>query len=102
MCGTMLRLPINLSSKIEFGLFVGRSFCSTSTLHNDHYAVLGVPKTAHHREIKSAFERLYKLHHQDKNSENYRKAFEAYNVLGDYRQRKMYDRGKIAQNQFHF
>ena len=32
---------------------------------NDYYATLGVPRNASHRDIKSSYHRMAKLHHPD-------------------------------------
>ncbi|CAK8690652.1 unnamed protein product [Clavelina lepadiformis] len=63
----------------------------------DYYSVLGVPKSATLKEIKSAFRKLALQYHPDKNSdpnaeEKFRDIAEAYEVLSDKKKREQYDR----------
>ncbi len=64
----------------------------------DYYAVLGVPRTASEKEIKTAYRRLARKHHPDvnpgdKKAENlFKEISEAYAVLSDPEKRKKYDR----------
>ncbi|KAF9988922.1 hypothetical protein BGZ75_008216 [Mortierella antarctica] len=69
---------------------------SCGSRHGNHYEQLGLSKDATKQEIKSAFYKLSKQHHPDKNdSAASRKTFlsinEAYSVLGNDRQRRDYD-----------
>lgn len=59
----------------------------------DHYAALGVPRTAVAGEIKQAFRRLASQHHPDKggDTEKFQKIQAAYDVLGDVTKRAAYD-----------
>ncbi|XP_025198698.1 dnaJ homolog subfamily B member 9-like [Melanaphis sacchari] len=67
--------------------------------YKSHYEALNIPKTATHKEIKDAYYRLSMIYHPDKNkgSEEAAKIFRditsAYEVLGNVRQRKLYDSG---------
>uniref|UniRef100_A0A2S2PFI4 DnaJ subfamily B member 9 n=1 Tax=Schizaphis graminum TaxID=13262 RepID=A0A2S2PFI4_SCHGA len=67
--------------------------------HKSHYEALNISKTATHKEIKDAYYRLSMIYHPDKNkgSEEAAKIFRditsAYEVLGNVRQRKLYDSG---------
>ncbi len=64
----------------------------------DYYAVLGVPKNAPEKDIKSAYRKLARKWHPDANPQNAKEAeekfkeiAEAYEVLGDPEKRKKYD-----------
>ncbi|MEF2070438.1 DnaJ C-terminal domain-containing protein [Consotaella aegiceratis] len=67
----------------------------------DPYAVLGVPKTASEKEIKSAFRKLAKKYHPDANAKDpnasarFNEANQAYEILGDKEKRGQFDRGEI-------
>ncbi|GGE14467.1 molecular chaperone DnaJ [Aureimonas endophytica] len=67
----------------------------------DPYAVLGVPKTASEKEIKSAFRKLAKKYHPDANpgdsqaGARFNEANQAYEILGDKEKRGQFDRGEI-------
>src|SRR5579864_987720 len=69
-----------------------------ATAKRDYYAVLGVPRTASEKEIKTAYRKLARKHHPDvnpgdKKSENlFKEIGEAYSVLSDPEKRKKYDR----------
>jgi DnaJ-class molecular chaperone len=64
----------------------------------DYYAVLGVPKSAAEKDIKSAYRKLARKWHPDANptntkeaEEKFKEISEAYEVLGDPEKRKKYD-----------
>jgi DnaJ-class molecular chaperone len=64
----------------------------------DYYAILGVPKSAAEKDIKSAYRKLARKWHPDANPNNAKEAeekfkelSEAYEVLGDPEKRKKYD-----------
>lgn len=60
----------------------------------DHYATLGVAKTATPEEIKRAYRRLASQHHPDKGGDTaqFQAIQAAYEVLGDEAKRAAYDR----------
>ncbi|AJQ45450.1 molecular chaperone DnaJ [Ureaplasma diversum] len=72
----------------------------------DYYEVLGVSKNATDAEIKSAFRKLAKEYHPDKNKgadaeEKFKEINEAYEVLSDANKRAHYDQfGHSDFNQF--
>lgn len=63
----------------------------------DYYAILGVAKTASAADIKTAFRKLAKIYHPDKNPTNpqssvlFEKILKAYNVLINPNTRRRYD-----------
>lgn len=67
----------------------------------DPYQVLGVPKTADEREIKSAFRKLAKKYHPDQNKDNpqakarFTEVNAAYEIIGDKKKRAQFDNGEI-------
>jgi molecular chaperone DnaJ len=68
-----------------------------ATAKRDYYEVLGVPRDAGEREIKSAFRRLARELHPDVSDlpdaeERFREAAEAYEVLSKSETRELYDR----------
>jgi molecular chaperone DnaJ len=68
-----------------------------ATTRRDYYDVLGVPRDADERAIKSAFRRLARELHPDVSDhpeaqERFREAAEAYEVLSKEQTRELYDR----------
>ncbi len=67
----------------------------------DPYEVLGVAKNASAKEIKSAYRKLAKKHHPDQNPDDskakdrFAQANQAYEIIGDEKQRAAFDRGEI-------
>jgi len=64
----------------------------------DYYSVLGVPKSAAEKDVKSAYRKLARKWHPDANPNNqheaeekFKEISEAYEVLGDPEKRKKYD-----------
>ena len=66
-------------------------------MKQDYYAALGISKTATEPEIKSAYRRLVREHHPDRQGDpiKFRAVAEAYEVLGDPIKRQAYE---SAQN----
>ena len=66
--------------------------------YKDYYAILGVPKNADEKTIKSAYRKLARAHHPDVNpdkpeaEQRFKEINEAYAVLSDGEKRKMFDR----------
>lgn len=68
---------------------------------SDHYATLGVAKTASPDEIKRAFRKLASQHHPDKGGDTamFQRIQAAYDVLGDPAKRQQYDNPNPFGNQ---
>ncbi|MGS1095723.1 DnaJ C-terminal domain-containing protein [Aquamicrobium terrae] len=68
----------------------------------DPYEVLGVAKNASAKEIKSAYRKLAKKYHPDQNPDDpkakdqFAAANQAYEIVGDEKQRAAFDRGEIG------
>lgn len=66
--------------------------------YKDYYQILGVPRTADEKEIKSAYRKLARKYHPDVNpgdksaEEKFKEIQEAYDILGDPAKRAQYDR----------
>ncbi|CAL8097028.1 unnamed protein product [Orchesella dallaii] len=69
------------------------------TSNQNYYEVLGISKQSSSEEIKRAYYEQSKKYHPDKkegNQDRFREITSAYEVLGNHRLRKMYDRGLIS------
>jgi DnaJ-class molecular chaperone len=70
----------------------------------DPYTVLGVPRSASEKDIKSAYRKLAKAHHPDQNQDDptahakFAEASAAYDLLSDPTKRGQFDRGEIDAN----
>lgn len=70
-----------------------------SATKSNLYEVLGIPKTATYNEIKQAYYDLTLKYHPDRNENceaaaaKFRAVTEAYEVLGNYALKKIYDQG---------
>ncbi|XP_065354868.1 dnaJ homolog subfamily C member 30, mitochondrial [Calliphora vicina] len=76
-------------------------FTGPVTYSANYYEALGISKNSTQGEIKAAYYRLSMLYHPDKNqgSESaaikFREITQAYEVLGNFRLRRLYDKGII-------
>jgi curved DNA-binding protein len=70
---------------------------TVATTFQDYYAILGVPRTATQKEIKTAFRKLARKHHPDLNQNDssaerrFKEINEANEVLSDPEKRRKYD-----------
>jgi DnaJ-class molecular chaperone len=70
----------------------------------DPYSILGVSKGADEKAIKTAYRKLAKELHPDKNTDNpkaadrFSEVTRAYDLLSDAKKRGQYDRGEIDEN----
>src|SRR5262245_44609387 len=68
----------------------------------DPYEILGVSRKASEAEIKSAFRKLAKKHHPDRNKtdpkakDRFAELNSAYEIVGDKDKRGQFDRGEIG------
>lgn len=67
----------------------------------DPYSVLGVGRQASHDEIRSAYRKLAKQYHPDRNQgdkaaeDRFKSVSAAFDIVGDEEKRKRFDRGEI-------
>lgn len=67
-----------------------------------HYQILGLPSGASQADIKQKYYQLSMQHHPDKDDgseEKFREITTAYEVLGNPRLRRLYDRGLLSDEQ---
>ncbi|RDA87779.1 hypothetical protein CP532_2449 [Ophiocordyceps camponoti-leonardi (nom. inval.)] len=80
------------------GLLLFLALLQVVACQKDYYKVLGVGSKATDKELKSAYRKLSKKYHPDKNPgdesahENFVQVADAYNVLSDPEMRQVYDR----------
>lgn len=78
-----------------------RHFSLTVAINKSHYDSLGVTRKATNNEIKNAYYKLSKVYHPDKNKGSDEAAHKfhditaAYEVLGNIKLRKLYDKGLL-------
>ncbi|CAH0385878.1 unnamed protein product [Bemisia tabaci] len=93
----------NLSKTVSkfYSPCVRSIFLSSVQLNRDLYSVLGVKQSATQAEIKGAYYNLSLKLHPDRNkgsddaAEQFRLVTDAYEVLGNIKLRKLYDRGAL-------
>ncbi|XP_058821904.1 dnaJ homolog subfamily C member 30, mitochondrial [Topomyia yanbarensis] len=92
-------LNVNILGKVISHSRTQRCICLYAMLKRSHYDALGIAPGATQTDIKQAYYKLSKLYHPDRNkgsdtaAEKFHAISEAYEVLGNYRLRKLYDKG---------
>ena len=77
-----------------------------TTSKADYYELLGVPRKANAKEIRTAFRKLARKYHPDLNpgdkssEEKFKQLQEAYDVLSDSKKRQMYDQYGFYSDNF--
>lgn len=91
-----------LSTKIircHFGNIHLKNFSNSCVTNRSHYDSLGITPKATQADVKNAYYQLSKVYHPDKNkgcpeaSKKFQDISNAYEVLGNFKLRKMYDKG---------
>jgi molecular chaperone DnaJ len=78
-----------------------------TTTKQDYYELLGVPRKASAKDIRTAFRKLARKYHPDLNpgdksaEEKFKQLQEAYDVLSDSKKRQMYDQHGFYSDNFH-
>uniref|UniRef100_A0A1B6LVV7 J domain-containing protein n=1 Tax=Graphocephala atropunctata TaxID=36148 RepID=A0A1B6LVV7_9HEMI len=90
---------MNLNRKLNYKLVRQFSVNVSEYQRKNHYDCLGITPKATQGDVKSAYYKLSKQYHPDLNTGNtdaadkFRDITEAYEVLGNLKTRKLYDRG---------
>src|SRR5258705_7456496 len=77
-----------------------------TTTKQDYYELLGVPRKASAKDIRTPFRKLARKYHPDLNpgdksaEEKFKQLQEAYDVLSDSKKRQMYDQHGFYSNNF--
>src|SRR3981189_1258417 len=77
-----------------------------TTTKQDYYELLGVPRKASAKDIRTAFRKLARKYHPDLNpgdksaEEKFKQLQEAYDVLSDSKKRQMYDQHGFYSDNF--
>jgi len=86
-----------------------RNFSIGSVLRKrSHYDVLGLTPKATQVDVKDAYYKLSKIYHPDKNkgssdaAEKFRLVNSAYEILGNYKLRRLYDKGIVHTAGAHY
>ncbi|XP_017090400.2 dnaJ homolog subfamily C member 30, mitochondrial [Drosophila bipectinata] len=80
---------------------IARNLHTSLVQQMSHYESLGIGKQSTQNEIKAAYYKLSMLYHPDKNqgsesaAKKFREINQAYEVLGNYRLRRLYDKGIV-------
>uniref|UniRef100_A0A1B6FYQ9 J domain-containing protein n=1 Tax=Cuerna arida TaxID=1464854 RepID=A0A1B6FYQ9_9HEMI len=92
---------MNFRRNVNYKLVRQLSLNVSGYQRKNHYDCLGITPKATQGDVKSAYYRLSKQYHPDLNkgnrdaAEKFRDITEAYEVLGNLKSRKLYDRGLL-------
>lgn len=76
-----------------------QSVSRDQNVHQNHYDALGITPKATQSDVKTAYYKLSMIYHPDKNkgcndaADRFRSITAAYEVLSNYRLRRLYDKG---------
>ncbi|XP_055541862.1 dnaJ homolog subfamily C member 30, mitochondrial [Wyeomyia smithii] len=93
------KLNAGILGKVATYTRIQRCISLYRILNRSHYDVLGITPNATQNDIKQAYYSLSKEYHPDRNegckfaADKFRAISEAYEVLGNYRLRRLYDKG---------
>lgn len=91
-----------IANNNQFKRFI--SIMCNNMLAKSHYDILGISAKSTQSDIKAAYYRLSMAYHPDKNegcpiaAEKFRDIAEAYEVLGNFKLRRLYDKGFCLLN----
>ncbi|XP_053697586.1 dnaJ homolog subfamily C member 30, mitochondrial, partial [Sabethes cyaneus] len=97
--GMLSQNKLQILGKIATYTRIQRCISLYRILNRSHYDALGITPNATQNDIKQAYYSLSKQYHPDRNegsevaANKFRAITEAYEVLGNYRLRRLYDKG---------
>lgn len=94
-----------MNFKLSYFRFTQQIRLLSSGKSKNHYDSLGIPSTSTQGEVKSAYYKLSMMYHPDKNqsvesAQKFRDITAAYEILGNAKTRKLYDKGNECQINF--
>jgi DnaJ family protein C protein 30 len=96
---------LGLSHRLNRALWSSSRYLHRVEKRKNYYDVLGLTPKATQKEVKEAYYKLSKMLHPDmtandkdsaEKSEKFRQVSDAYEVLGNYKSRRMYDKGMLG------